>query len=29
LDLQLHIQSVHITINFVSLNPVNGEVYSI
>ena len=29
LDLQLHMQSVPITINIVSLNPAHGEVYSI
>ena len=29
LDLQLPVQSVPITTNVVSLNPVNGEVYSI
>jgi hypothetical protein len=29
LDLQLHVQSVPITTNFVSLNPVHGEVYLI
>jgi hypothetical protein len=29
LDLQLPMQSVHITTNVVSLNPAHGEVYSI
>ena len=29
LDLQLHVQSVHITTKVVSSNPVHGEVYSI
>jgi hypothetical protein len=29
LDLQLLMQSVHITTNVVSSNPVHGEVYSI
>jgi len=29
LDSQLHMQSVHITTNIVSLNPLHGEVYSI
>ena len=29
LDLQLHVQSVHITTKAVSLYPVHGEVYSI
>ena len=29
LDLQLHVQSVHITTSVVSSNPDNGEVYSI
>jgi hypothetical protein len=29
LNLQLHVQSVHITTSVVSSNPDNGEVYSI